>query len=239
VSEATGRRIGGIAGIMSPVLWLGGMIATDIIAEEGASAEEIVSLLSERSLSLRIGAFLFGLSLLALIWFLGSLRDTLIRSEGGPGRLAVTAYGAGLIYVALDFLAISVFPGVLASEVFLAKADPDVVYTWFQIVRGSEPGLWETVAVGSTLPLVALFAAVSSSVRRSGGLPKWLGWFAALLAVLFAVTSLETLGGGIRQAAGAVGFPTYFLLFRVWLLAAGIALVVRPNPDSGTTINAA
>lgn len=234
MTERRGARLGGVAGIIAPILWFAGMSMVDISPGPDDTAQEVVALLSQNGSALRLQGSLFGASLLALLWFLGSLRDSLLRAEGGTGRLAATAYGAGLIFVALDFLAVAVFPGLLAYDVFIEKADPEVVRTWFQIVRGSEPGLWETVAVGSTFPLVALFAAVAGVVIRAGGLPKWLGWFAAVLAVAFAISTLETLGGRIRETAGIVGFPTYFLLFRLWILLSGIALVWRAGKEPPT-----
>jgi len=38
-----------------------------------------------------------GIGIFFYLWFLGSLRSTLAAAEGGAGRLASVAYGAGLV----------------------------------------------------------------------------------------------------------------------------------------------
>jgi hypothetical protein len=68
----------------------------------------------------------------------------------------------------------------------------------------------------------ALFlAAVASLVLTRGVLPRWLGWAAAVLALLL-VVSLATPKAEFAQ--------TPPMLMGLWILAASVALLRQPRP---------
>ncbi len=77
-------------------------------------------------------------------------------------------------------------------------------------------------------PLAVLLAAFAIVEIRSGTLPRWLGWIAAVLAVAF-------IGGGMARSVNLesewAGLP--MILFTFWVLAASVVLIRRagePRP---------
>jgi hypothetical protein len=73
MSAYLGRWTGGLAGILSPILWLAGFLsAPDIFPPTTASTEQVISFFRQHSGEYRLQAFLFGLSFVTLLWFLGA-----------------------------------------------------------------------------------------------------------------------------------------------------------------------
>lgn len=77
-------------------------------------------------------------------------------------------------------------------------------------------------------PLAVLLAAFAIVAIRSGTLPRWLGWIAAVLAVVF-------LAGGLAGSADLgsewAGLP--MLLYPIWVVATSVVLIRRagePRP---------
>lgn len=222
------RRGGAVAGILAPLLWLAAtMGAPGDTPSEDATGDEVVSYFSSHGVQFRVVSLALGLSLVGLLWFAAALRDKMGQAEGGNAPATALAFGGWLVFIALDFVALVIYPGLLASDAFLTNADSELVRTWYLVVRGIEPGLWEVVAVASTFVLVPTFAATSFEIHRRGVLPTWIGWFGVLVMVGFVAAALEVLGGRIREVVGIFGYLTYFLLFRVWLVAAGVGLFLR------------
>jgi hypothetical protein len=172
--------------------------------------------------SLEILGFLF------FLFFLGSLWSALHRAEGGSGWLSATAFGAGLMAVTIKIA--SAAP-VLAARYRAADGlDPQLARTLQDI---NDASFFLTF-----FPLAVLLVVFAIVAIRSGALPRWLGWIAAVLSAAF-------LAGGMAGSADLAfewaGLP--MILFTVWVIATSVVLIRRagkPRPvDRDTQVGRA
>lgn len=165
--------------------------------------------------------FLFIGSALAFLSFLGTLRDMLVRAEGGPGTLSSLVFGPGLVFVALYVAGVSMFtaPATLADEKNF-KADPNTAEMF------SDAGY--LLLVAGVMVAAIMVLAASTAALRTGILPAWLGWVGLVVAVamLFAVVFVP------------------ILVFVAWVLVVSLVMVVAawrvrggatPPPPTRTT----
>ena len=151
------------------------------------------------------GAIIAALSLVALVWFLGSLRAALRAAEGGTGRLSAIAYGGGLVLVAGGAVDASLQFAVAdsAGEVPpLVTQSLSVLYSDFFLIFG----------VG----MAPFMLATGLVIVRTAALPVWLGWFALLIGVV-ALTPL--------------GFAGFFGIL-IWIVIASILLFQQESPPA-------
>lgn len=147
--------------------------------------------------------FLFIASALAFLSFLGTLRDMLVRAEGGPGTLSSLVFGPGLVFTGLYVAGVSMFtaPAALADESNY-KLDPNTAEMF------SDAGYLLLVAGVMVAAIMVLSA--STAALRTGVLPAWLGWVGLVVAVgmLFAV------------------FFVPILVFVAWVLVVSLVMLV-------------
>ncbi|HEX6708844.1 MAG TPA: hypothetical protein VF068_00805 [Rubrobacter sp.] len=160
---------------------------------------------SRVAFSLEILAFLF------FLFFLGSLWSALRRAEEGSGWLSTTAFGAGLMSVTIKVT--SAAP-VLAARYRSGGLDPQLARTLQEINNAS--------FFLTFFPLAVLLGVFAILAIRSGALPGWLGWIAAVLAVAFLAGGLV---GSANLASEWAGLP--MILFTVWVVATSVVLIRR------------
>lgn len=146
------------------------------------------------------------IGLLLFIPFLGYLCSLLREAEGAGGWLATTAFGAGLIDIAIKLGSIA--PGNAADRFGDATATHQAL-----------DSMNSTAFIVTMLPLSVLTAAVATVIVKTRVLPRWLGWLAAITAPLLLVN------GMFLDAE----FGPAFLLFLLWTLLASVVLTVRPS----------
>jgi hypothetical protein len=205
------KRIGALGGIAFPVMQ---MIAQGFIQIGGAEpsfaapASEILVFFQNRNQGLfSIGAYIFILSLVALLWFIGALWDELRTIEGGNGWLSMVACGSGL--VAASALT---DPGGWPLAVFRINEglDPQIARLFFDQGNLNFANLW--VSLGSMVLAAGLI------VRQTNRFPHWLGWGSIVLAVgLFLARAVWT--------SPVVFIP--YMLFWLWLILFGILILRR------------
>lgn len=153
----------------------------------------------------RGGVFMLGaFGLVLFVPFLAYVCSLLRAVERPGGWLTSCAFGAGLMGMTLK----------------LASGEPEIAYR--SVPRGSQAhqaldGLASGATIVSLYPFGIFMAVVAYLSLRAGALPRWLGVFAAL-------TSAALLVNGSFKHAGTV--PA-LLLFIVWSLVAGTALLIR------------
>lgn len=155
------------------------------------------------------------ISLLLFIPFLAYLWSVLRRGEGEGGWLSATAFGAGLVSIAIKLGSIG--PGFAAQQ------------------AGLNPQLHEALDkmnsvafIATMLPLSVLMAAVAIVALRTRVLPWWLGWMAAITAPALLVN------GMFLDAE----FGPAFLMFLLWVAIASVVLILRagePRPAERDT----
>jgi hypothetical protein len=152
------------------------------------------------------------LAFTVFLFFLGSLWATLRRAEGGSGWLSTTALGGGLVAIAVKLVGDA---PLLAARYRAGEGlDPQLARA-LQDMYDASFGL-------HFFPLAVLLAASAIVAIRSGGLPRWLGWAAAVISV--ALIAGAAVGSADFQSEWA-GLP--FLLFMLWVIAASVVLIRR------------
>jgi hypothetical protein len=146
------------------------------------------------------------IGLLLFIPFLGYLCSVLREAEGPGGWLASTAFGAGLVEIAIKLGSIA--PANAADRF----DDATATHQALDVMNS-------TSFIATMLPLGVLMAAVAVVILRTRVLPRWLGWFAA-------ITAPSLLVNGMFLDAE---FGPAFLLFLLWTLLTSVVLTVRPG----------
>ena len=183
-------RWAAVCGIVFVVFMLVGASRIIDLPKADASAQEIAGYLADPENQTRniIGAYLWVLGGLAFLGFVEGLRGVLRRAEGDPGTLSNIVFGAGVVFTAVW----SVSAATLAAVAFAAGfsgapvSDPDLVRVLPQL--GSL-----LLLLGGGFAGILMLLATSIVIVRTGALPRWLAWFAILIAItlVFDVTYMN------------------------------------------------
>nr|WP_294692018.1 hypothetical protein [uncultured Friedmanniella sp.] len=146
------------------------------------------------------------IALLLFLPFLAYLYGVLREAEGPNGWLSATAFAAGVVGLTMKLGSIA--PG-WASRAF---ADSDPLHRALERMNS-------VAFIAQMLPDGVMLAAVAMVTLKRGGLPRWLGWLAAVAAPLLLVNGMFL----------NADFGPAFLLFLLWTLLASVALTLRPN----------
>ncbi len=145
---------------------------------------------------------LFGL--IVFVPFLGYLFAVLRRAEGGDGWLSATAFGAGLVALAVKLASFAPFIAARGAE------------TGTQI-EGALVAMNNASFMLTLAPLGVMVAAASAIVLKTGILPAWIGWAGAITACALLVNS----------AFLDAEFGPAFLLFLLWTVVTSAILTRR------------
>jgi hypothetical protein len=212
MNNTSWEQIGAAGGIVFVVLQMGSQALIQLGGAEppfDATAEAIVAFFMARNSQLfALGDYLSSLSLIAFLWFLGSLWSALRRSEGESAWLSFVAVASGLMVVA----AVSAGSG-WSLAVFRRDEglEPRIARLLFDQGNFAFANAW--------VMLASLCLATGIVSLRTGALPRWLGWGGVLIA------------GGLLAAravwasSGLVFVP--FLLCYIWLIAISVVLIRR------------
>jgi hypothetical protein len=145
-----------------------------------------------------IGVFAVAFAVVALTFFLASLRRTLSATDEGRFLASVVTAGGAVYAVGLMMMT--------AITVALVDTANNNMPGAAQTLNVLASDMWLPVVVG--LALLGLGTGVSA--LRDDTLPKWLGW----VSVVFGVLALSGPAGGIA-----------FLVAPAWALVVGIVIV--------------
>jgi hypothetical protein len=222
------ERYAAATGILFVILVVIGFAITPNPPAADAAPAEVLGYVSDHANALHAVQLIFAAAGFMFIWFLGSLRSSLGAAEGGQGRLATTAYGAGLIAVATLMVG---FALQASATLHPATNDPD-------LTRALIDASLLVPAVGAPAAVV-FFVANGLSILRSGYLSTWLGNM-AFVAAFFNALGIGAVytDHGVFAADGVFGFFLGFLLFLVWVLAASIGLYKKLGKGGADTASA-
>jgi hypothetical protein len=182
-----------------------------------APVEETLAYLTAYRSELRAQSLLFVLSAGVYVWFFGSLRSFLLRAEDETGRLASVAFGAGVIWAAIQM----VFQGAQVALAMASSGDVEPA------LAGMIGGLAYALSVIAYVPTAIMLAAVAVVSLRTRVFPAWLGWLSAVTAAANLVMSLGiAVDRGPLVPGGALTYVLYALM-AVWLVAVTTVMVVR------------
>ncbi len=164
---------------------------------------EIVDHYVDNKDSIQLSAALATVASAALIFFAAYLRKVLQAVEGPNGFLSALALtGAAIMGVGIAIDATISFA--------LAEAADDIRPVAVQALQA----LWDNDFLPIALGAFVFLLSVGLCVVIYGGLPKWLGWVAILLAII-----------GVTP----IGFVA-FLGSALWVLIVSILLTLRSRP---------
>jgi hypothetical protein len=211
-------RRGAAGGIVAVVLFFVGFGSfTSGAPGFDASGTAWASFFTDHATRIQIALTAIGVGIFFFIWFLGSLRSAIAAAEGGTGRLASIAYGAGLVSAAMLLV------GITAAAT--AAFRPEQV----------DPNLTRALNDFGALiggPAAASFTAFSAAVAiagyRHGALPAPVAGFSALSAITqplaFGVVFCTTgafAADGVLGAYVPVATFSLALITASWTLARG------------------
>ncbi len=208
------ERLQAATGLVFVLLSLISLFALPPRPAPGASAKEIASYYTVHSGAEQGRIYIFLLGLLFALWFIGYLRTVFARAEGETHHLSTLFFGSGVVTVAISmaFWGMGLALPGQAANLGVIKA------------------LFDVVNVGITLtflPHFLLLATSSVLVLRTGVLPRWVGVFALVVAV---VQFLGSLSMPVPSGFFAAGGPFTLLVFLGLLLdviVVSIVLIVQ------------
>jgi hypothetical protein len=217
------ERLGAVSGILFFAAVVASFFTPETPDADDRTAAIASSIADDRTAHL-LSVYLQGIASLLFLVFVGALWSRLRRAEAdfGPSILvALGGVGSALIIL-------------VSSGVFLALIEaadegrePAAVRALFE--------LDEIVFIVIGWTSAAFYAGAGRSSLSTGSLPRWLGWIAAALAVVFVVAFLGVFSrddeGGVLGAIFFIGILVNFL----WILAASI-LMLRASPRAEGTV---
>jgi hypothetical protein len=218
------KRLAAFTGVLFFVLVL--VAPEPNIGAERPSAEQVKQFYLENQQSFRASLLLVGLAYALFLCFLAVMRTELRRAEGGSGTLSALAMGSGLLLAGFSVLgnALHVVPAVVTADTDAAQAETFRVF-------GEEA--FDTLVEASTFWVGVMMAAVSLVVLRQGGLPRWLGWSAAVIGAAALIGPIAFVESPVQPVMEALGFGSK-IAFLFWILLASIALTVRAGRSSAS-----
>jgi hypothetical protein len=211
------QRLGALSGIIFFAIVIASFFTPETPDEDDPTAEIVSSFADDRTGHL-VSVYLGGVASLLFLVFVAALWSRLRAAEVDRGPSTLVALG-GLGTAVIVLLG----NGVLFALVEAAHdgREPEAVRALFQ--------LNDTLFLGIGWTSAAFYLGAALSSLSTGSLPRWLGWTAAVLALVFVVGFLgifsESDQGGALGAVFFIGLAVNFL----WILAASIVML-RTGP---------
>jgi hypothetical protein len=216
MDKAMWDRVAPGFGVVFAVLFVLGFLLIGDSPKLDDSAEEIVAYFDDERSKLLTVVVLFGLSIVAFLWFLGTVAHTL-RVEADESRLAATALAAGAVTTAL-------FGAIVLINAGLA----------FQIAEDGDAGvvaaLYDLAWVTSTLiwyPVAALVGSTGIGALRGRLVPVWVGWASVVVAATILVSGTTFAGDGFWAPDGLYNAYITPVVFVVWVVVLSVLLLRR------------
>jgi hypothetical protein len=208
----TWERLGAATGIVFVALLSAGAIIGGQLGDQ-----DVVEFFVANRRPLLTQAYLYGLSMVFLIWFLGSVRSHLHQSEGGTGRLSAVSFAGGIIFVTVLFVS-GIVNTALATGIAI-RSDPDTTRALYALVVLANDVNW--------FPMAVFTGAATLVAFRHNALPRWLAWFGAAVALSSPIAALAiVVDTGPFSSAGIFSIVG-LLLFLLWLLLLSVVLIQK------------
>ena len=168
------EKLAPLTGVIALVLFSIGAALLGIY-EYLPSGDRLKEILGDNATNVFAGGYIGSLSAFFLIWFAGSVFNSLSEREGGTGRLSMVAFGGGVgsgVALAIGFSAILASGARAGAEGGITPVEAVTMYDLYSQVLGQGFAITMAVFIGAT-------AAVS---LRTLMFPKWFGWVSALIA---------------------------------------------------------
>ncbi|HXY94889.1 MAG TPA: hypothetical protein VEP49_20675 [Acidimicrobiia bacterium] len=213
MDDSTWERWAPVGGIAFAVLVAVSAAITGSPPKLTDSTAKIVKYIADHQGELRWSAYIAGIGTIGAFWWAGGVWRTLRRAEGGSPMLAVTAvlglvFGATLAALSGILLATVAIPGVGTA---MGAGGVRFFYT-----------LGNTLIGGTGIGILVFTGAFSAVILRTGMLPRLVGWFGVLVAIVWIPGA--ALMSTSRDAVFYLAFVG-FVLFLLWVLAVSITML--------------
>ena len=223
MEDSNAERLGALGGVVFVVLDVTiGVLGGEPPATD-AGRSEVAAYYADRGPALEAGLWLFGLAVVALIWWFGSLWRRMARSEDGDARLAVVSL-VGLALAGALSLASSSVSAAVALRVD-DVGDGLIVFHAVAVV----------LLAASGFGVAAHLLATSVLGARTGTLPWWVVGVGLVSAVGFLGSAVLSAAGSsdVSSAIGLVGFA----LWCVWILGISSRMWTDRRPRSTALVS--
>ena len=213
------HRVGPVAGLAFAVLYFAFGLTPLMELPEGASSDEqVIALVADEGsrTGIVVGGVLVALAGVAMLIFLADLRRRL-ATDAKDSSLPALAFGAGLIYVAMLFLAGNAWTGY-ATGVAVGELPIPKDATLLRVLSDAGFGM---LLIYGLFAAATCVVATSLSARRSGLLSKAMAMSGFVIAALLCL--------------GFTYMPQF--LVPVWVVAVSIALLRQPLEAGDSTHN--
>jgi len=180
VDDAKWERAGNVGGILFVVLVVVTIVLGGSPPKTSDSGVKIAKYFADHRDDIRWAGFIGALATIPLFVWLGSVWRLVRRAEGGVPRLAVVAL-AGIVFGAVMAGAAGLVANAMALRGVVGTGGVSGTKFFFTLS-------WMFNA-GSAVGVAIFIGAFSVALIRSGILPKVLGWFGALVALVLVVGS--------------------------------------------------
>ena len=216
MDDSKWERWGALGGILFVVLVAVSAFLPGSPPKPSDSPTKIVEFVADNGDALRWAAYIGGLAVIPLFWWLGSVWRLMRQGEGGSPRLAVAALGGAVFASVMAGLA-----GILLAVlpiVGLRSIGPEGIRFFY--ILSSNLGF-------ATVFGVAVFVgAFSLVIVRSLVLPGLIGALGLLVALVAIVG-----GAAVATTEDTIFYFAFaaFIAFLVWVLIVSILMLLRPS----------
>ena len=217
MSEQSERRLTALAGILGVILLVAGQVLVLDAPTIDSSASEIRTWAADNSSLLFTAVFLLAAGFTIQLVFWVGFRQSLRGSIPGTGLLSAAGlFGAALVTaVGLAGFASS---AVLAFDASRIGDDSARLLNDLTFISVNLSSIATALALG----------AFAAAILRGRAMPAWLGWSAAVIAVVHLVAGGAFARSGVFSPQG-IGIYLAPVLYYLWVAAASI-LLLRGGP---------
>jgi hypothetical protein len=210
-TRSASGKIGALAGFAFAFLFLMGTAMLNIPL--GASDQKLVAWWSDRGNQLTsvISMYSFVLAGLCFLVFLVHLRSRLLAAEGGSGTLTTLVVAAGVVFVAMLFVAASsrgaigyAMKGPANNE---SLPGPDTL-------RYMPQTGYAALGAGGLLAAAVAMATMSWLIVRTAVFGRWLAWLGVAGALVIVVANVALVGMAVIPAVLIWALATSVVLWR-------------------------
>jgi hypothetical protein len=216
VDDSKWERWGALGGILFVVLVAISAILPGNPPRTSDSPAKIANFITDHDDAIRWAAYVGGLAVIALFWWLGSVWRLMRRGEGGSPMLTVTALGGAVFASAMATIgavSLAVIP-VIGTHTF-----ENAQIRYFYILSTN-------LAIATEFGAAVFVGAFSLLMIRRRVLPPIMGWLGLIVALL------GVIGGPTVSSTRDVFFYLAFagfVSFLVWALIVSILMLLRPS----------
>ena len=217
VAHLRAPRAAAVAGILFAILLMTSFWLIRLAVP--ANPLEAGAWLQNRSDTVALALNLLPFAGIALLWFIGVLRDRLGERED---RFFATVFlGSGLLFLAMLFVSAAMVGGIIIAH----AADPQrllgsATFTFARAITYEIMNIYAIKMAG------VFMVATSTLALRTGFIARWIAWlgYAVALLLLFSSRYIE----GILLV-----FPLWVLLISLYILIDNLR---RPSPTAAITL---